>query len=80
MGPSTFVFMLRWHFIPFILGVSLVVLSIYGLLTFQGDAPDAAFASLAGMFGRPVAWCGVVVGLCTVGYAWFKASLLRNGA
>lgn len=79
MGPSTFTFMLRWQLVPFVMGIALVGLAAYGLFNFHGDPPDAVFSSFAGMFGRPLAWCSLVIGLCTVGYAWFKASELRHG-
>lgn len=79
MGPSTFMFMLRWQFVPFILGVAVVVLSAYGLLTFQGDAPDAAYSSLVGLIGRPMAWGGLALGLSSLAYAWYQAARLRNG-
>lgn len=79
MRPSTFMFMLRWHFVPFILGITALIMSAYGLLTFQGDSPDAAYSSLVGMVGRPIAWGGMALGLASMAYGWFQAARLRNG-
>lgn len=79
MGPSTLMFMLRWQLVPFIFGIIMIGMSAFGLLTFQGDPPDAIFSSLAGMIGRPVIWIGLALGLYLVGSAWYKAARLRTG-
>lgn len=79
MGPNTFLFMLRWQLVPFIVGVAAVVMSTYGLLTFQGDGPDAAYSSLVGLVGRPIAWGALALGLSSLAYAWYQAARLRNG-
>lgn len=70
-------FMLRWQFVPFIIGIAMSVCAIMGLLS--PEPPEmAGITSLASMM-RPLLWVGLVAGPVTILYAWYKAAQLRHG-
>lgn len=76
---STLAFALRWQFVPFVGGLVIALLAAYGLAIWQPDPQNMEFSSFVGMYGRPLNWTGLIAGLSCVAYAWFKASMLRNG-
>lgn len=76
---STCMFMLRWRFVPFILGAALTSLSIYGFVTHGGDPPDAPLSSCSGEFGLVIYWILLNNGVAAVYHSWRKAGQMRHG-
>lgn len=79
MKLSTFVFMLRWQFIPFASGCLISLLSAYFLSIYKDDPPDAPFLSIMEMIGIQGGVLGLLIGFCMLGWAWGKAAKLSGG-
>lgn len=76
-APSTFMFMLRWNYLPLIGGIVMLFFS-YHFLSYPGDPPGLPFQSVTDMIAFPA---GVVTGCLGAGlilYAWASARSLRN--
>lgn len=74
---STFMFMLRWQFIPFICGIAITIFAIMGLSS-PKPIEIANITSVASMLW-PIPYVGIVAGPALILWAWRKAALLRGG-
>lgn len=75
-APSTFMFMLRWYFVPFFCGIVMSVCAIMGLLSPKPPV-IAGITSLASVL-RPVLYMTLVAGPALVLLAWHRAVKLRG--
>lgn len=82
MKPGTLAFLLRWHFVPFGVGVFLTLYAAYHLVTYVEPAPSSLSAvmssPLEGVF-LPAMWVTLAMGLIIAGRAIAKARGIAGG-
>lgn len=78
-APSTFMFMLRWHPVQFVLGLGLVLASIYGIAMHEPTPAHYGFVSVVDVYGPAIWTITIIGGLGLVASAWWKAYRHRNG-